>query len=264
MKNKFTKSDGKSVISKRWHQDIKDTINEYTFDLTKTYYVPELDRSDWSKCEFCGQRHRYVAVIDGTKRYDGTPTISSGVIHKHYEIGFDCLEMVFGRNWNDFYKAERELKGLKLSAKAADRKQKYSVKYEDMIKWFNDLDSTYLSTNRFLLAMKEILETGRKPFSVNMESGVKRFMKSEIATPEYLEKLKRFKEVLIPKIKVTLDLVSTFGTSSSDYQYVKSVYEQSINLNKCSSAQLNHLNTIRQRYLNKPTRTEVIDNSIPF
>lgn len=249
----FTDSNGKSIISKRWHQNIKDIVNEYNFSLINAYYVPGLIRSDWKKCEFCGQRHRYVAVINGK------PIISG--VGVSYEIGFDCLEMVFGRNWNN---SERELKGLKLSALSTDRKQKYSEKYKDIINWFNNIDSSYLSTNSFLLAMKKILETGCKPFSINMETGVKKFMNSNISKYEYNKKLKVFKEVTIPNIKKVLDLVSTFSTSSRDYCYVKSVYEQSINLNKCSSSQFEYLNKIRKLYLDKSTRTELVDNTIPY
>ena len=51
-------SKGKSLISRRWKLDVKETVNNFNFKLNHVH-------GDTGKCDFCGNNLVYVAVIDG-------------------------------------------------------------------------------------------------------------------------------------------------------------------------------------------------------
>lgn len=249
----FQNSAGKSKISRRWKVDIKETVNDYDFTLTSSH-------SNGGKCDFCGNNLKYVAVITGNR-------LDNKIIIQKYNVGFDCLELVFGRNWTDYNKAKSAVKILKAKALAERRKEKYAVKYKDIIDWLNDRHPDFINSNYFLRDMKYILEHGNKEFSKNMESGVRRFMTkpTKLDKDNYEERMKRFRKKTLPKIKKLYDMVCIVDNIPPDvfeygipkwsaYKFVRSVYKRASETGFLSPRQKDALNRIHVRYSKKMDR----------
>ena len=243
----YQNSDGKSIISRRWKVDVKETVNEYNFHLE------DYHRSG-GKCDFCGSNLIYVAEIDGEE--------INGNGHKHYAVGFDCLNLVFGAEWTDHEKADRVLKQMKNEATVERRKEKYATEYADMIEWLNSEHyQNFINANDFLRDMKVILTTGSRIFTSAMQSGVRRFMERSYDADEFEKKLKHHKEVVLPKIKMVYDMVVRMDGIDdgnvpkwSAFNFVKSVYLQARDANKVSPAQLEALNKVYSRYVKRMER----------
>ncbi len=265
MKNnemRFENSNGKSIVSRRWKIDVKETVNEYNFHL-KNYH------RQGGKCDFCGSNLIYVAEIYGesivpTKYLVSDPHYTSEENYKTYDVGFDCLNLVFGDEWEDHRKADRVLKQMKNEATQERRKEKYAVEYTDIIKWLNQEHyQDFINANQFLVNMREILTTGSRVFTTLMQSGVRRFMERSYGVEEYARKLKNHKEVVLPKIKNIYDMVVRMDNIDpqshnipkwSAYKFVSSVYFQARDNNRISSAQLSALMKVNDRYLTRMSR----------
>lgn len=247
----YENSNGKSIVSRRWKIDVKETVNEYNFHL-QNYH------RQGGKCDFCGSNLIYVAEIVGESI---VPTSDDS--YKNYEVGFDCLNLVFGDEWEDHRKADRVLKQMRNEATQERRKEKYADEYADMIEWLNRKHyQEFINANRFLVNMREILTTGSKVFTTLMQNGVRRFMERSYDAEEYARKLKRHKEVVLPKIKLIYDMVVRMDSIDviengnqfrrvpkwSAYNFVSSVYFQARDNNRVSSAQLSALEKVYNRY----------------
>ncbi len=249
---RFENSNGKSIVSRRWKIDVKETVNEYNFHLNNYH-------RQGGKCEFCGNNLIYVAKICGELIVS---TSEEG--YKTYDVGFDCLSLVFGDEWKDHMKADRVLKQMKNEATQERRKEKYAVEYTDIIKWLNQEHyQDFINANQFLVNMREILTTGSKVFTTLMQSGVRRFMERSYGVEEYARKLKNHKEVVLPKIKNIYDMVVRMDNIDpqshnipkwSAYKFVSSVYFQARDNNRISSAQLSALMKVNDRYLTRMSR----------
>lgn len=247
-------SKGKSKVSRRWKVDIKNLVNDYNFRFDSCY------EHDSKKCDFCGTHIKYVAVITGDHISD--PHTWS----LKYEIGFDCLQLVFGRDWNDYRKAKQSIDDLKKRAAQKRRKEDYAERYEDIIEWFNKTHPDYVNNNYFLCDMKDILFNGTKVFTINMEGAIRKIMKSHSYTPdEYEKRLKHLIEEVIPDLEKVYNLVCEVdeiipGTSvydapkNSSYKFVSDVYHQAKRLHRCTPSQLHWMNKIHDRYVKKQAK----------
>lgn len=261
-------SNGKSVVSRRWKLDIREIVNDYDFSLVGAH-------GNGGKCDLCGNPLTYVAVIEGNEL--------SGNKSRRHEVGFDCLELVFGRNWKHHSRAKNTIKGLKKQAAIERRKEKNKTDFADIINWFDNLHPDFVNSNRFLKNMKDILESGEKPFTSGMESAVRNWMKRKnYSKSEYQKKLDHFENVTIPKIEKVYNLVCevdkiTPGTDPestprwSAYRFVKSVYYQAVHLKKATPAQIGGLESIFSRYMNKKKtmnkgmeEIEKLQSEVPF
>jgi len=243
----------KSNVSKRWHTDIKELAGKYDFKLNECY--DSLHRHNKAtKCEFCGNNLQYVAVIDGF----GSASDTIGKAIKH-EIGMDCLTLVLGTRWAGYNSASTSIKQLKEDAAASRRKAEYAIKYKNLIDWTNGLPENYLSANSFVRDMKAILDTGSRPFTINMVNALvrvrDRFMTKHGDVSKFGDHLKHFTEVTIPKIKMILDLVCKVDGIThpaaprfSAYWFVLSVYNGAVNKNIFTQKQADALNKVYVKY----------------
>jgi len=262
-------SKGNSKISRRWKVDVRDIVNNYDFTFSGAH-------ANGGKCDLCGNSLDYVAMIDGKHLHESNNT-------KSYSVGFDCLQLVFGRDWNDYWKAKRSIDQLKKEAAQHRRVKDYAERYKEIIEWLTKTNKDFVDNNNFLSDMRTILLTGNKIFTVNMEGAIKKFMSSHKYTAEeYEKKIKHFKENTLPKLKMVYDLVLRIdgiapGTPKEDapkwssYGFVSDVYFKAKALNKVSPSQLDWMNKIYKRYKDKEEKrerketVEYLDTSnIPF
>jgi len=253
-------SKGKSIVSRRWKLDVRDVVNNYDFGFIDAH-------AKGGKCELCGNSLTYVAVIGGNHLHESNN-------YKKYSVGFDCLQLVFGRDWNDYRKAKYAIDQLKKEAARQRRIVDYAVRYDDIIDWLNEW-SEYVESNWFLRSMKDVLLSGSKVFTVNMEGSVRTQMeKSVYSADEYTKKLKHHKEHVLPRLKLLYDLVCrvdkiTPGTltefnDKSNYAFVNSVYYKAKKYNKISPSQLEWMNKLYDRYTEREQNVVVDTSDIPF
>ena len=265
---KEASSKGASVISKRWKVDVKEMVNKYDF------HYHSADHNEY-KCEFCGNKLHYVAYIEGS------PLTNPDGEKKRFGIGFDCLTLVFGTSWHGYTQAKREIAYLKKLAAIARRKEKNAVDYADIISWLNSLHPTQISRNKFLKDMKHILETGNKPFSINMESGIRSAMEKikPLDSANYDAQLKRHKEVVIPNLEKLLDMICEVDNLKphsydweapkySSFGFVKNVLAYAKTVDSLSQKQKDALNRVWKRYEGKkksiPKKVEIDTSNLPY
>lgn len=249
-------SQGKSIISRRWKINIRDIVNDYDFSLLNSH-------SNGGKCDFCGNNLTYVAVVEG-KEINGNSNC-------RHEVGFDCLELVFGNTWKHYNQAMSSFKDMKKQAAIERRIEKNKIDFADIITWMKDRHPDFIKTNRFLNNMNQILETGEKPFTPSMESGVRRWMVGRTFSDknEYDKRLKHFETVTIPKIEKVYHLVCNvdnidhgtdpYTVRSSAYRFVLSVYQQALWEKRASPNQLSALENIFNRYVKIKNNMSNID-----
>jgi len=254
MSQKYIKqqqSNGNSSISRRWKLDIKNTINDYNYTFQSAHAAG-------GKCDFCGNSLIYVAEIKGIQ----TKPTSSPI--QNHSIGFDCLQLVFGRQWNDYRKAKREIDKLKFQAACKKRAAEYLVRYKDIIEWFNSLHSDNINNNNFLFNMKDVLFNGSRVFTIAMEGVLRRKMTTQKMIPadEYDKKISHHRNIVIPRIKTLISLICEVEgirhpddpmTASrcdkwSAFPFVNSVYTQAKTLNRLTENQIKALNGIHVKY----------------
>lgn len=237
-------SNGKSLISKRWHNNIKNLVNEYNFTLNGTF-DSVLCSNSRHKCDFCGSNLRYVAIIDGTPLLNASVAIS-------YKIGLDCLELVLGTTWAHLQEARRQIKVLKTEAACAARKERYAKKYRKMIAWLTEVVS--LTDASFLSNMLKILTTGSTIFTEKMEEAVKNCARQERYNIKKLrEKAERINEIvgniegLIVLIK-EVDVLEEHDTNNT-LDFVNSVLSWVKSKSHITQKQSDGLKKVRKRYV---------------
>ena len=270
-------SKGNSKVSRRWKVDVRDIVNNYNFHFVSA-------NANGGCCDLCGSRLIFNAVIEGNSLVEGNTADKS--TDKVLTVGFDCLQLVFGRDWNDYWKAKRSIDKLKKEAAQHRRVKDYAERYKEIIEWLTKTNKNFVDNNTFLSDMRTILLTGSKIFTVNMEGGIRKFMSSHnYSADEYERKLKHHKEVVLPRLKMVYDLVCRVdnivpGTPSyevpkwSSYGFVSDVYYKAKTLNKVSPSQLDWMNKVYERYVAKEEKRknngaekvgEFVDtSSIPF
>jgi hypothetical protein len=150
------------VESTKWFDEAKQLVRNYDFHLVQVQMAKPQE-----KCQFCGTRLVYVALIDGVPFFAET----KHPIHKR--IGCDCLERVLGDTWKYYNQMQSELKTLKEIVAAEKRKAKYAVDYAKEIEYLSvlpeKLEGEWLRdwSLRFLFDMRKILTTGSKKLSDN-------------------------------------------------------------------------------------------------
>lgn len=267
-------SKGMSLVSRRWKVDIKEMVNDYNFKLNHVH-------SNSGKCDFCGNKLVYVAVIEGDSMVEANT--ADKCTKKVYDVGLDCLKLVLGSEWAYFRQAKREIAKLKKIAAAKKRAEKYAVQYKDMIDWFNSLHPEKLKSNYFYLSMYRILTTGERVFTENMESVIRNKMgKISMSVDEYEAKLKNHTEVVLPKIRRLVQTIKELDNITDDisvydipkysaYGFVLDVLAFATKSNRLTAKQVIALNKVRDRYIKirkqreQLTKKEEIDTSnIPY
>ena len=249
----MAQSNGKANISKRWHNDIKETVNKYNFILEGTF-DSILTSNARHKCNFCGQPLRYVAVIDGTLLTSQGTMIYLPNDQK-YNIGLDCLGLVLGSSWTGYGEAQRQIKVLKTEAAIESRKVKYAEKYPKMIAWLTEV--VELTNNSFLGAMLKILSTGSTVFTPKMRDEVKKsFANKERYDLPKLRKDRARVQVILGNIQYLIDLIKEVDilaedATNSTLNFVQSVYTWVEKKNFITKAQSNGLKKVRKRYVNR-------------
>lgn len=242
----FQNSAGKSKISRRWKVDIKETVNDFDFSLIQHH-------RNGGKCEFCGNNLQYVAVIEGHKIPDNS-------VAKVYSVGFDCLELVFGRDWKDHRVAKDAVKKMKEEAKAERRVEENKKKYADILTWYDNQSEKMIENDRVFSDMRKVLTTGYRDFTPGMESWLRQKM-SEVkyTKDEYERKLAHFETVTLPKIENVLNLVKKVDNitnpynapSYSAFDFVRDVHSQALVRKTLSLKQLKALEKIYKLYSNQ-------------
>jgi len=254
-------SRGKSLISRRWKLDVKETINNYNFKLHHVH-------GDSGKCDFCGNNLIYVAVIEGDSMIEANT--ADKCVKKVYNVGLDCLQLTLGTEWAYYTQVAREIRRLKKIAAMKSRAKKYAVQYKDMLDWFETLHPEQLKKNYFLLSMKVVLTTGERVFTPNMEKAVRNKMgKIKMSANEYDEKLKYHREVVIPKIRKLIERIKKLDNITDDmsiydapkyssYGFVLDVLSFAVKNDVITANQIIALNKTRDRYIKKKKEMESI------
>ncbi|MHA2367112.1 MAG: hypothetical protein ACXAC7_24380 [Candidatus Hodarchaeales archaeon] len=265
-------SKGKSLISRRWHVDVREMVNDYNFKLNHVH-------GDSGKCEFCGNKLSYVAVIEGNHLTKANTANKNYT--KVYDVGLDCLGLVLGKGWAYYNVAKREIAKLKKIAAAKKRAEKYAVEYKDLIDWFNSLHPDQLKKNYFYLSMYRILTTGNRVFTENMESAIRNKMgKIHVSKEEYEEKRKHFEKEVVPKFNNLLNLIKEVDGITdemsiydlpkySSYSFVLSVFDDAKKKNRLTPGQIEALNKAHVRYTKRKKwmgekRVEIDTSNIPY
>lgn len=254
----MTQSNGKAKVSKRWHREIKETVNKYNFQLEGTFDSILLSNAR-HKCNFCGQGLRYVAIIDGTLLPSSNLSSFSKFTNlpndQKYNIGLDCLGLVLGSSWSGYDEAQKQIKVLKTNAAIKARKEKYSERYSKMIFWLRDV--VELTNNSFLSGMLRILTTGSTVFSSKMEDAVKKCARNKDKFD--IEKLRKHSirvQDILANINGLIEMVKEGdvideGDTNNTLNFVTSVFKWVKEKNYITEKQSNGLKKVRARYVDR-------------
>lgn len=251
----------KANPSERWKNEIMDVVENHDFKYVEVYDAGRTFRQDDHQCDFCGSHLRWTAVIEA----EDDPELN-------YSIGLDCLEHAMGTRWSRLQEVERDIKELKAQAKAKRRKEAYAEEYGPLISWLEKrLDLKY---NSFLSDMLEILKTGNREFTRNMEEAVRRTYNNtdldELKKKFELREME--KEAVQPKVERALELVAEIDDieindeyerqdgndfKRDTYRFVKSVYDFLLDRGFITDKQKGVLNNIYQEYKEKEEKLEV-------
>jgi hypothetical protein len=151
------------IESTKWFDEARQLVRNYDFTLHKVVMAEPKE-----KCQFCGTRLVYVALIDGVPFFTTTET----PLRKR--IGCDCLERVLGDTWKDYHIMQEQLKDLKEIVAAQKRAAKYAVEYKSQIEYLSVLPEKLTGEwmrdwkLRFIFDMRDILMKGLKRVTPRM------------------------------------------------------------------------------------------------
>ncbi len=246
----MAQSNGKADISKRWHREIKETVNKYNFQLEETF-DSILTSNARHKCNFCGQGLRYVAVISGDLLTASNSLPSS----QKYNIGLDCLGLVLGSSWAGYGEAEKQIRVLKTAAAIETRRVKYAEKYPKMIAWLTEVIE--LTNNDFLRGMLSVLTSGSTVFTTKMRDAVKKCAadKKRYDLTKLRKQGERIKEIL-GNIQYLIDMIKEVDVLADDatnstLDFVQSIYNFAERTNYITEAQSNGLKKVRERFVER-------------
>jgi len=220
MNNSYTNSAGKTKQSKRWKVNIREIATSENFNLKDAHICFLNDE----KCDFCGSRLKYVAVIESQSHT--------------YSVGFDCLQLVFGIEWKDHFLAERLLQKMKDDSVRQRRIVEYKNKFSDILDFLEKEEKT---NDRFLISMREILLKGGA-FTPNMER-VCRF-KMKIRREPEPDRVNKLHEIENKILSLKEDVRIYLPNNRFYNEYVNSVLEQVRTKQFITQKQLALLNTI--------------------
>ena len=255
-------------FSKRWSPDTKNLVSNSRINLITVYDNTDLTSDvlnilgsnhlqEAHHCDFCGQKIKYTSVLKLTKNSNVT----------HFQIGKECLIYMDDHDLHvEGYKEIKNyvtkiVKDLVEKNKSKRRRTKYADLHTDVLSWMKD-HVEFVSKNRFLSDMYNILLTGKKVYSKNMDF----YVKSAIEKYEQTEMAKRTNlvakndDVVRMKIEKVLYLISSAynikfdehfkiinGSSNGDYMFVYSIYTYFLKYNSLSQKQSETLNNVYKR-----------------
>lgn len=221
--------------SNRWKNEILPVVENHDFGLIDVYDAGPSFRQDDHQCDFCGSHLRYTAEIGA----EDDPEIE-------YKVGLDCLEHAMGTSWSHMQDVERKIKDLKEEAKRKRRKEEYAEQYKAEIEWLEEYLS--ITENDFLESMHEVLTTGEKKFSRNMEEAVHSNMQA--VDLQELRENEKWIESVIERLEDLLEMIEDSSKNDGAYSFVNSVLSYAKNNRRVTDKQLKAVNDVYERYEN--------------
>jgi hypothetical protein len=149
--------------SNRWKTEIvEEVVPNHDFGLVDVYDAGPGFRNNDHQCDFCGSHLRYTAVVAATDDPE-----------MEFKVGMDCLEHTMGSAWSHMQDVERQIRDLKEEAARKRRKEAFAEEYEEEIEWL-EKRLEISDDDRFLRSMYEVLTTGEREFTQNMEEASER------------------------------------------------------------------------------------------
>lgn len=268
-------------LSKKWSDGTKNLVNNSKLNLVRVYDNEFIDQesTDMLKshsldetchCDFCGQRIKYVSVLEFDKNTNLT----------YFQIGKNCMSYLFDYgmriNGLEHAKAQVENAVKQLMKKSTERArvEKYKSEFDTYLKWLDSLDKSFIAKNNFLTFINNRLRTGDGVVTMKMMAALDNMIKKY--TPHNTSHLDETKPKLLKKIDGLLEemkIIYDNFESNGTYKFVKSVRDYVEGRGNATTKQLDALNNIfkkvkkervelRQKLLTR--KPKVVDNTIPW
>lgn len=249
-------------LSRKWSENTKNLVNNSKLNLLRVYDNTYIDSdstdvlhehslSVTEHCDFCGQRIKYVSVLEFDKNTDML----------YFQIGKECMSFLFdyGMKINGLehakFQIESAVKKLMKQSSERARAEKYKNEFAEYIEWLDSLSQDFIEGNSFIRFINRRLKTGDGIITENMISSLTRLIKRY--TPEKVAVLDKTKQTLLEKMDSLLNMmeivVKDFETASS-YKFVKSVREYINKNGNATKKQLDAVNNINDRIKREKSR----------